>query len=85
MRITSGISQIADDVYNTVWLATLFSPHQPNSQEVCMQRNSAFPLFFQTGLAMIGFLLFASLYSWAVPPVAQAPHPAHPIHAVAAP
>lgn len=34
-----------------------------------MLKNSEFPLFFQSALAIVGFLLFLSLVSWASHPV----------------
>lgn len=33
-----------------------------------MERHSEFPLFFQSAIALVGFLLVASLLSWAFEP-----------------
>jgi hypothetical protein len=33
-----------------------------------MQRHSEFPLFIQTALALFGFLLLISLFSWVTTP-----------------
>lgn len=33
-----------------------------------MSRSSAFPLFCQTSLALLAFLLMATAFSWAFPP-----------------
>jgi hypothetical protein len=39
-----------------------------SKQEVPMERHSEFPLFFQSAIALVGFLLVASLLSWAFEP-----------------
>lgn len=33
-----------------------------------MQRNSEFPLFLQSAIAIVGFILFLSLVGWAMQP-----------------